>query len=163
LPALAYLIKILVDKVLGLRLPADEDAVVAVQTLRCLANGFIVTSLLWAAALATILDGRLRVAAAYFLIAGVCAFFGVIHSPLQTEQIGLPHHVLRHLDEVAPQFSGAARYQTPYHWAGAYALLALMLLGLSFAPAPDSSESGVRSPELTESPPNAEPKTPDAG
>ena len=137
-------------------------ALVGVQTLRCLANGFIVTSLLWAAALAMILDGRLRAAAVYFAIAGVCALVGVIHSPLESEQIGLPHHVLQDLDRLTPQFSGAARYQTPYHWAGAYALLALMLLGLSFAPAPDSSESEVRSPELTESPPNAESKTPNA-
>ena len=47
-----------------------------------LANGFIVTSLLWASALAALIDHRLRVAAAYFAAAAVCAAFGIIHSPL---------------------------------------------------------------------------------
>ena len=105
------------------------------QTLRCLANGFIVTSLLWAAALAMILDGRLRAAAVYFLIAGVFAFFGVIHSPLQSEQIGLPYQVLAKLYASAPAFAEAAQYQTPYHWAGAYVLVAVLLLLLPPTPA----------------------------
>ncbi len=130
LPALAYLITIPINQALGGRPPA-ESAVVMMQTLRCLANGFIVTSLLWAAALAMILDGRLRAAAGYFLVAGACAFFGVIHSPLPNEQIGLPYHVLEKLYAEAPAFSAAAQYQTPYHWAGAYGLMALMLLLLA--------------------------------
>ena len=33
-------------------------------------------------------------AAAFLLLAGVCAFFGVIHSPLASERIGLPYDVL---------------------------------------------------------------------
>jgi AGZA family xanthine/uracil permease-like MFS transporter len=128
LPALAYLITVPLNMALGGRDPAGEDAVRVVQTLRCLANGFIVTSLLWAAALAVLLDGRLVRAAAYFALAGVCSLVGVIHSPLPSERIGLPHHVLA---EVPEAFRAAVECQTPYHWAGAYALVALLLLALA--------------------------------
>src|SRR5437773_8980875 len=97
LPALAALALLPLDKALGGRAPADTDGAVVVLTLRCLANGFIVTSLLWAASLAALLDGRLRAAAAYLVVAGVFAFFGIIHSPLPTAPIDLPHHVYEQL------------------------------------------------------------------
>ena len=92
LPALAYLIKVPLDMVLPKEPPPFTREMV--QTLRCLAGGFIVTSLLWGAALAMILDGKLNRAALYFAIAGVFAFFGIIHSPLPSEQIGLPWEIL---------------------------------------------------------------------
>jgi AGZA family xanthine/uracil permease-like MFS transporter len=147
LPALAYLITIPVNQITG---GFDQSAWsslrdstrVMLQTLRCLANGFIVTSLLWAAALAMILDGRLRAAAVYFLIAGGFAFFGVIHSPLPSEEIGLPYPVLAKLYAEAPAFASAAQYQTPYHWAGAYGLVALALWVLAYA-----SPNGTAPPE----------------
>ncbi len=60
LPTLAYLVMILLDGALAGRSAADEHGEVMIVTLRCLGNGFIVTSLLWAAALAAILDGHLR-------------------------------------------------------------------------------------------------------
>jgi AGZA family xanthine/uracil permease-like MFS transporter len=127
LPALAYLITVPLGIVLGPRDP-DPMGVLVMQTLRCLANGFIVSSMLWAAALVMLLDGQLRGAAAYFGVAAVCAFFGIIHSPLPSEQIGLPSNLL---GQVPPVFQEAVRYQTPYHWAATYALLALLTLALS--------------------------------
>jgi AGZA family xanthine/uracil permease-like MFS transporter len=128
LPALAYLIKVPLDMVMPPKPP--EHTLVMVQTLRCLAGGFIVTSLLWGAALATLLDGKLGRSALYFAVAGLFAFFGVIHSPLPSEQIGLPWDIL---EQVPKAFAGAVRYQTPYHWAAAYAVVAalLLLLGLT--------------------------------
>jgi AGZA family xanthine/uracil permease-like MFS transporter len=127
LPALAYLILIPLNMALGLRDP-DATALLVVQTLRCLAGGFIITSLLWAAALALLIDGRLVRAALYSLLAGVFALFGVIHSPLRNEQIDLPRRVLEQIPE---SFREAIRYQTPYHWTGAYALVVLLLLLLA--------------------------------
>jgi AGZA family xanthine/uracil permease-like MFS transporter len=118
-----------------------------VQTLRCLANGFIVTSLLWAAALAVLIDGRLVRSAAYFALAGACTLVGIIHSPLASEKIGLPHDILQ---DVAPAFRQAVEYQTPYHWAGAYALVALLLLGLALFRTGDEGE-----PARSESPGSA--------
>jgi hypothetical protein len=61
-------------------------------------------------------------------LAGVFALFGVIHSPLRNEQIDLPRRVLEQIPE---SFREAIRYQTPYHWTGAYALVVLLLLLLA--------------------------------
>jgi AGZA family xanthine/uracil permease-like MFS transporter len=127
LPALAYLVTIPVKQALGGRPSASDDAARIVQTLYCLANGFIVTSLLWAAALATLLDGNLRTSAIYLLICAMCTFFGVIHSPSPEPVIGLPWRIL----EETPM-TDALRYQTPYHWTAAYCMAAALLMGLSF-------------------------------
>jgi AGZA family xanthine/uracil permease-like MFS transporter len=135
LPALAYLATVPLDMALGGREPAPF-AVETVQTLRCLANGFIVTSLLWAAALAALIDGRLIRSGVYFLIAGGCSLFGVIHSPLSPALLALP-------DQVMPQLSEAAKYQTPYHWATAYGVTALLLFGLALFRTP-SEQEGVQ-------------------
>jgi len=133
LPTLAYLVSIFV-KNLGVAIPAGEAALM-VQTLRSLGNGFIVTGMLWAAALAALLDGHLRRSAAYFAVAGVCAFFGVIHSPLGDEQIGLPWTIMESR-RGEPLDSHAVEFQTPIHWTVAYALTAGLLLILSFFPVP---------------------------
>jgi AGZA family xanthine/uracil permease-like MFS transporter len=130
LPTLAYLMVILF-KTPGVGTPTG-DAALLVQTLRCLGNGFIVTSLLWAAALAAMLDGDLRRSAAYFAVAGVCAFFGVIHSPLGDEQIGLPNQILELRKAVDLLDPSAVQFQTPIHWTVAYGLAAALLLALSF-------------------------------
>jgi AGZA family xanthine/uracil permease-like MFS transporter len=125
LPALAYLALIPVDQVLAGRAPA-EHAAVAVQSLRCLAAGFIVTSLLWASSLVAILDGKLVRSAAYLGIAGICSLFGIIHSPLHPAAIALPHTVLTQMPS-----DPAILCQSPYHWAAAYGLAALLLIVLS--------------------------------
>jgi AGZA family xanthine/uracil permease-like MFS transporter len=123
LPALAYLITIPLNQALAGHVP-DSGSLFTVQTLRCLANGFIVTSLLWAAALASLLDGRFMRSALYLLVAAACSLAGVIHSPLADGAIDLPWRVL---SAVPAEFAAAAAVQTPYHWAGAYALAALLL------------------------------------
>jgi len=129
LPALAYLALIPMDQALAGQAPAAH-AVAAVQTLRCLAAGFIVTSLLWASALAAILDGRLMRSAAYLVVAGVCALFGIIHSPLVPSVIALPNTVLAQMPS-----DPAILCQSPYHWAAAYGLAALLLVVLAMIPA----------------------------
>jgi AGZA family xanthine/uracil permease-like MFS transporter len=58
-----------------------EPLIAKLMTLRILASGFIVTSLLWASALAAIIDRRLWRAACLFLICAACTLFGIIHSP----------------------------------------------------------------------------------
>jgi AGZA family xanthine/uracil permease-like MFS transporter len=101
---------------------------VGVQSLRCLANGFIVTSLLWASALAAMLDGKLLRSAGYLAVAGVCSLLGIIHSPLRPAAIALPQHVLAQMSQ-----EPAIRCQSPYHWAAAYALAAALLILLHLA------------------------------
>jgi AGZA family xanthine/uracil permease-like MFS transporter len=136
LPALAYLGKVLLEVAMGPRAPEDGFGLLRVQTLRCLANGFIITSLLWGAALACLLDGRYVRSAAYLLVAAACAFVGVIHSPLASGAIDLPWNVL---SQVAPEFAAVVRFQTPYHWCGAYVAAAGLLLALAWL-APGSGE-----------------------
>jgi adenine/guanine/hypoxanthine permease len=125
LPALAYLALLPMDQALAGN-PAAPGAAAAVQTLRCLANGFIVTSLLWASALAALMDGKLVKSAGYLGVAGVCSLFGLIHSPLQTAAIAWPWQIYAQMPEEV-----AIRCQSPYHWVAAYGLAALLLLGLT--------------------------------
>jgi AGZA family xanthine/uracil permease-like MFS transporter len=142
LPAFAALAAIPLTQALGGREPARPDAAVVVLTLRCLANGFIVTSLLWAAALAALLDRQLGRSALYLLVAAVFALFGIIHSPLPSAPVSLPSHVWAQLPEDA-----RFRCQSPYHWAAAYFLSAALLLGLMlFRPRP--LECGASAPLL---------------
>ncbi len=137
LPALAYLALIPMDQALAGRAPAAFTAA-TVQSLRCLSNGFIVTSLLWASALASLLDGRLLRAAAYFGIAGVCSLFGIIHSPLQPALIALPSYVVAQMSA-----EPAVLCQSPYHWAAAYGLAAGLLILLSLRNQSQADQSVV--------------------
>lgn len=99
-PALAQLALIFVDKVLsdpgvagrGITLAtfAENSLGEELATLRILANGFIVTSLVWASALAAIIDRRLRRAAALFGLATLATLVGVMHSPQPGSPLFLP-------------------------------------------------------------------------
>lgn len=139
LPLLAYLGLILV-----VPLNLQSEASPTVQTLRCLGHGFIVTSLLWGAALAALLDGKLYGSAGYLLIAAAASLVGIIHSPLKDEKLAWPWLVMAELPE-------SAKYQTPYHWAAAYVVAAVLLAAMhwfaSRGGVPDEGEaSGGRQP-----------------
>jgi AGZA family xanthine/uracil permease-like MFS transporter len=60
------------------------------QTLLVLGNGFILTSVLWGAALVSIVERRHALAAAIFAIASVATLFGVVHSPLPSGALFWP-------------------------------------------------------------------------
>jgi hypothetical protein len=87
-----------------------------------------VTSLIWGASLAAMIDRSLRRAAIFMLLASACSLIGIMHSPLPSQPIDFPWNVVAAIGDQAP----AAKYQTPYHWAAGYALAAglLFLLGL---------------------------------
>jgi AGZA family xanthine/uracil permease-like MFS transporter len=148
MPALAYVVLIEVDAALAGRPPVSPDAAATQQTLRCLGNGFIVTSLLWAAALAALIDGRLVRSAGYLIVAAVCSLVGIIHSPLQDPQIAWP--TMLDLPE-------SARFQTPYHWAGTYAACAVLLIALSVI---GTRRADPEKSEKTEDAPESSPQRP---
>jgi AGZA family xanthine/uracil permease-like MFS transporter len=93
-----------------------------IQTIRALASGFIVTSLLWGSALAALIDRRLLRAAGFFAIAGACSLFGVIHSPMPGSPLVLPWRLPENLPH-------SAAGQTPIYFAAGYAVAALLLVG----------------------------------
>lgn len=134
LPALAYLAMIPLDMALGPVQQPMPNAASAILALRCLASGFIVTSLLWASALAAVLDRQMFRAAGFLGVAAVCTLVGIIHSPLAPAVIGWPWHVYAQMLPRTPETLS----QSPYHWAGGYLLAAavLMLVGY-FCPAVD--------------------------
>ena len=99
LAALVYLITIPLNGVLGANAPAPYAAPI-MQTLRCLANGFLITGLLWTASLASE-----QIGLPYDVLL------------LVQQQPG------------GVDFWKAVQFQTPYHWATAYGLSAPMLWG----------------------------------
>jgi len=80
-----------------------------------LAAGFIVTAMLWGAAVAFLTDRRLGAAAASLLACAGLSLFGFIHSVLPSGGVYLPWTLPTRL---------------PWHWAAAYALLAVVILAL---------------------------------
>ncbi len=129
-PALAYLALIMINQLMpefskqfGELNPSVQHLI---QTVTILSGGFIVTSLLWATALAHLIDARIRSAAATLLLAGVFAWFGIIHSPLPSGPIISPPQAIAQLRAQGREVASA--YQTPYHWAAAYGAMAAALL-----------------------------------
>jgi AGZA family xanthine/uracil permease-like MFS transporter len=99
LPALAFLAVNMPGQIFGdpsLResgwTPGDLNEALShnLKTLGMLSSSFIITSLLWAWALAAAIDRRLALAAKVFLLAGILTLFGAIHSPLPGNQLFLP-------------------------------------------------------------------------
>ncbi len=97
IPALASLALLFIDKIFGDLAPSgttianlSEVLQSELQTVRILANGFILTSLVWASAVAALIDRRLGIASSFFLVAAICTAFGVMHSPLPGAPVYLP-------------------------------------------------------------------------
>jgi AGZA family xanthine/uracil permease-like MFS transporter len=135
LPALAALVMVFADQILGATQlsittlahePARAATAEALQTLRTLSSGFVVTSLLWASTLAMLIDRRYRAAGAFLMTAAVCSLFGVIHSPLPGSPLMLPWNIP--LESVP--FPAAAR--TPLVMAAAYTSMAATVVGCGY-------------------------------
>ena len=88
----------------------------AIQALRLLGNGFILSALLWAAATAMIIDRRLVSAAAFLAVASLGSLCGLIHSPLPSGGLFWP---------------GGSGSAWPGLLAGGYGLLAGLLVLLA--------------------------------
>ena len=81
-----------------------------------LANGFILTALLWGSAVAFLIDRQVGRASLVLVACGALAFFGFIHSVLPSGGVYLPWTISTPL---------------PYHWAVGYVLLAAVLVAMS--------------------------------
>jgi AGZA family xanthine/uracil permease-like MFS transporter len=78
----------------------------------CLGNGFILTAVLWAWALAAIIDRQFRTASAVCALASAASLFGIMHSPLPSGALFWPW---------------ALASPIPRQFAGAYGVLAALL------------------------------------
>ncbi len=107
LPALAKLVMI------------NQPQSPSTDTLQQLAGGFIITSLLWASALAYIIDRKLIAAAWFFFAAGICTLFGIIHSPLPGDQMFI----------ITSEVLDDATRETVVSFAAGYFIVASMLFG----------------------------------
>lgn len=120
LPSIAALVQIQLNGVLnhlGKR-SADLQGETALtyQAVVLMANGFVISSLLWGAALALIIDRRLRSAAGFLGIAGALSLFGIVHSPFDDGRLFFP-------------WSAGSR--EPFIFGAAYAVMAAFLLGMA--------------------------------
>jgi AGZA family xanthine/uracil permease-like MFS transporter len=132
LPAVATLVLLQVNGALAGagRSAADlqGEAALAVETVRVMGNGFILTALLWGSMVALIVDQRLLGAAAVCAVASVATLGGVIHSPLPTGGLFWP---------------GSLDSAWPGRLAGAYGLLAALLIALAaLGPGPPPDPAG---------------------
>jgi AGZA family xanthine/uracil permease-like MFS transporter len=128
-PSVAQLVAITLDKVNPLLTSSALEPHRVAETLKIpvgfaegfgvfvlLAHGFILTAMLWGAALAFLVDHRIRASAAVLGICATLSLFGLIHSVLPSGGVYLPGS--------AALLGSAA----PYHWAAGYAVLAVLLL-----------------------------------
>jgi AGZA family xanthine/uracil permease-like MFS transporter len=143
-PALGYLALIFVDPLvrqLGFA-KLDPSQQVQIQTLRVLAGGFILTSLLWASLLASLIDRRLRRAAAYAGVAALFSLFGIIHSPFAGSPMFLPWSL--------PDRAELSTTLTPTTLATAYLLAGGVFLVWSLLPRGMASEPPLEELAATE-------------
>jgi AGZA family xanthine/uracil permease-like MFS transporter len=125
LPSIAYLLAIklgnptIVPPERFAQLYADADhGIPELVVIFMLGNGFIITAMLWAAALAALVDARPVRAAGVLVLAALLTLFGVIHSVHPVGGLYVPW-------SLAGQQRGWM-----LQFAGAYAVLAVLLLAL---------------------------------
>ncbi len=116
IPSIAYLVQVMMGQ-FGLKLQSiPAEARHMAEAVRLLANGFIVTALVWGGALASVIDERPRKAALFLGLGVVFSLFGLIHSPLEHGALFLPWKLSS---------------RVPWAMAAAYLLLALLLYASS--------------------------------
>ena len=94
LPAIAFLVALEMGSLVAAGGAAlsklSGELAETLRAARLLGNGFIVTSLLWGAATAELIDRRFGRSALWFLAAAALALFGVIHSPTERGTFFVP-------------------------------------------------------------------------
>lgn len=148
LPALASLVMITADSLMAAgQLSIDKIENLSgqitlarqLQTMRILSAGFIITSLLWAAILASVIDRRFSAAARFALVAALCSLVGVIHSPLVGSPLTVPWETLPDLPKVAAT-------QLPLTLAMSYLVMAGAIYLFRFLPL-SPADGDTKSPD----------------
>jgi AGZA family xanthine/uracil permease-like MFS transporter len=117
LPSVAFLVSLEMGSLVAAAGPAlanlTGDLADTFRAARLLGNGFIVTALIWGAAVAELIDRRFVRSATYFFTGAVLCLFGVIHSPTAQGTFFLPWKIAD---------------STPLTFAAAYFALGLLVL-----------------------------------
>ncbi len=95
LPVVGELVRIALatvvfDAGMGGNVPTGHDALAWMHVSMLLGHGFIITSMLWAAAVAKLVDRESGHAAIFFAVLAVLSFFGFIHSVMPHGDVYLP-------------------------------------------------------------------------
>ncbi len=90
IPALAALVSLQAEKLIAAGANPTGSLAHDVFSMRLLASGFILTSLLWAGMTTALIDHKLGAAAGWCLAAAGLTAFGVIHSPFGDGRMFLP-------------------------------------------------------------------------
>ncbi len=118
IPAMFALARILTDRLLAAGAQPQGVLVSDLFSIRLLAAGFIVTSLVWAGLVTALIDRHLRAAATWCVIAVGLTLCGVIHSPFPDGRLFFPWSIA----ELPPEAAGRG----PLEMAAAYAVLAIL-------------------------------------
>jgi AGZA family xanthine/uracil permease-like MFS transporter len=125
LPIVAALVLIEMKQMLGAlgRSGADLTGALAgtFQTMLVMANGFILTAMVWSTLLVYVIERRFKAAAAFALIGAGLSLVGLIHSPFEDGRLFLP---------------GAAGSPLPTAFAAAYVLVAALVAAFPSDPKP---------------------------
>jgi len=130
LPSVAYLLAIKApgwippEQLVAMTTTLDGHGLPELAVIFTLGNGFIITSMLWIAAVVAMIDGRLLRSSGILLVAAALTLFGLIHSVDPRGGIYLPWTL-----EGLPE-------QIMWQFAGAYVALAALLGLLSIIPVP---------------------------
>lgn len=134
LPALAYLAISLPDRIFGdtamfaanmsMSSLEGESLRHDLQTLRMLSNGFIITGMLWAWMLASMIDRQLKLAAGVLFFCAALTSIGVMHSPLPGNRLFVPFFVSAESSLALPAESldAVLQYILGYALAGLFVL-----------------------------------------
>jgi len=125
LPAMAAMVMIQADKLLAAGAVPNQGLAQELFSMRLLSAGFIVTSLLWAGMVVSLIDRKILSAAGWCLAAAACTLCGIMHSPFSDGRLFLPWDI----GSLPPQAAGRG----PIQLAAAYALLASLYLGIGLA------------------------------
>ena len=126
LPSVAYLLAIKLpgwlppERIAELYADVGSHGLPELATIITLGNGFIITAMLWAAAVVAVIEHRLRLASVLLLVSAGLTLFGLIHSVDPAGGIYLPWTLTGLRQTIAWQFAGA--------YVALAALLALLSL-----------------------------------
>ena len=150
-PALAALVVIQTNKLVAAGAAPEGQLAIELYSLRILASGFIITSLLWAGMTAALIDRKMIQAAAWCASAATLTLFGIIHSPFADGRMFFPWAI-----GALPTESNG---RSPFELMTAYLLLMIIFVGWGFWVARQQNYSSPYAPAIGAppgAPPNAE-------